>query len=226
MNEIAVIIGVILFPGLIASVICDKLVVHTIKWDAFKYGIYSFIFGVFCYLLLQAIYLVFQFSPSCSSPINVSKQTILSVWTIVNPAEINISLTEVFFATLLAPIVAVLSALIVNYKVINKIASKLHISRKYGDENLYSFFLNSENVNWVYVRDVKNKLTYEGKVASFSETDSMQELVLSDVTVYVYETSVKLYSIPVIYLIKPMGEFIIETVPLEFLEKDNGKKTT
>ena len=225
MNELAVIIGVILFPGLIAAVICDKLVVHTVKWDTFKYGIYSFIFGVLSYVLLQAIYLIPLTLPSCNCAIVATKQTILNVWTIVKPKEINISLLEVFYATLLAPIVAALSASIVNFKLINKLAKLLNISRKYGDENLYSFFLNSDNVNWVYVRDIKNNLTYEGKVVSFSETDSMQELVLSDVTLYAYETSKKLYSIPVIYMVKPMGEFIIETVPSEFLEKDNGKET-
>lgn len=226
MNELAVIVGVILLPGLIAAVICDKLVVHTIKWDTFKYGIYSFIFGVLSYVLLQSIYLIPITLPNCNCAIVATKQTILNVWTIVKPKEINISLLEVFYATLLAPIVAAFSAWVVNFKLINKLAKYLNISRKYGDENLYSFFLNSDEVNWVYVRDIKNNLTYEGRVVSFSETDSMQELVLSDVTLYTYKTSQKLYSIPDIYMIKPMGEFVIERIPSQFLEKDNGKKTT
>ena len=219
MNELAVIIGVILFPGLIAAVICDKLVVHTVKWDTFKYSIYSFIFGVLSYLLLQGVYLIPLTLPNCSCAIITTKQTILNVWTIVEPKNISISLPEVFYATLLAPIVAALSAWAVNFKLINKLAKKFNISRKYGDENLYSFFLNSDEVNWVYVRDIKNNLTYEGRVVSFSETDSMQELVLSDVAIYDYKTSKLLYSVPDIYMIKPMGEFVIERIPSQFLEK-------
>ncbi len=224
MNEFAVIIGVILFPGLIAAVICDKLVVHTIKWDSFKYGIYSFIFGVLSYVLLQAIYAFSQLLPNCDCSITAAEQIVLKVWTIVKPKELDISLREVFYATLLAPIIAALCASVVNFKLINKLAKKLNISMKFGDENLYSFFLNSDDVSWVYVRDIKNNITYEGKVVSFSETDSIQELVLTNVTLYCYETSVKLYSIPDIYIAKPVGEFIIETVPSEFLEIKNGKE--
>jgi hypothetical protein len=107
---------------------------------------------------------------------------------------------------------------------INKIAKKLKISTKYGDENLFSFFLNSQNIDWIYVRDIQNNLTYQGRVVSFSENDGMQELVMSEVTVFKYETSEEFYSVPLIYLSKPSGNFIIEAVPPELLEEKNGKE--
>jgi hypothetical protein len=38
-------------------------------------------------------------------------------------------------------------------------------------------------------------------------------LVLYDVVVYRYTDSEKLYSVPTVYLSKPVGEFVIEAIP-------------
>jgi hypothetical protein len=73
--------------------------------------------------------------------------------------------------------------------------------------------MNSKEVNWVYVRDKENGLTYEGFVVSFSENAAAHEIVLSDVKVYRYEDSVELYSVPSIYLSGTIGKFVIETAP-------------
>jgi len=56
---------------------------------------------------------------------------------------------------------------LVNYKIFHKFAQKLLISQKYGDENLYSYYLNAKEIDWVYVRDFERKLTYQGRVISF-----------------------------------------------------------
>ncbi len=225
MNELAVAVGVILFPGLIAAVICDQITVHSPKWGAFKYSVYSFIFGLACYAVLQLIIFAWQCAASHASPVLASEWATLNVWTIATTQEVSIKLSEVFWATFLSPVVAATAALSVNRKLINRWARLLRVSAKYGDENLFYFFLNSPNIDWVYVRDISNKLTYQGRVVSFSEADHMQELLLSDVTVFAYETSDEFYSVPFIYLTKVPGSFVIETVPPELLEKQDGKET-
>lgn len=55
MSELAVVIGIILFPGIIATVIADKLVVHVRPWGSFKYSLYAFVLGVMSYVGLQAV---------------------------------------------------------------------------------------------------------------------------------------------------------------------------
>lgn len=225
MNDLAIAIGVILFPGLITAVICDKITVHSPKWGSFKYSVYSFIFGVSCYVLLQFFaYIWSLFAPYIFPPLMLSSPT-LNVWTIATTQKPLINPTEIFLATIISPFIAALAAFTVNHKVLNKIAKTIKISDKYGDENLFSFFLNSQNIDWVYVRDIQNNLTYQGRVVSFSENDGMQELVMSEVTVFKYETSEEFYSVPLIYLSKPSGKFIIEAVPPELLEEKNGKET-
>ncbi len=210
MNGLAIAISIILFPGLVSCVICDKITVHSLKWDAFKYSIYSFLFGVLSYGLLQVMdyacyYVYVLFYGDQSVTVNI-----LKVWSIVHDEKAQILISETFNATLLAPIIALTASFIVNYKIVNKIAQKMRISEKYGDENLFSFFLNAKEVDWIYVRDKGIGLTYFGRVVSHSECDSIQEIVLSEVTVHEYNTSDELYSIPIIYLSRPLGSFVIE----------------
>ena len=219
MNDLPIAVGVILFPGLIAAVICDKVTVHSPKWGSFKYSVYSFILGVSSYVALQLLAYLWNAASAYICPTLLLASPTLDVWTIATTQNISIDVSEVFWATALSPVVASAAASIVNHKLINKAAQKLHISTKYGDENLFSFFLNARDIDWVYVRDISNKLTYQGRVVSFSEVEDMQEVVLSEVTVFAYETSVELYSVPFVYLSKARGTFIIETVPQELLSE-------
>lgn len=210
MNQLAVAIAIVLFPGLIASVICDKVTVHYQRWDIFKYGVYSFVFGLLAYTFLQGIVFVLNFFDRTLPAIEVGARGSLNAWTLVTAEKYKIDLAEVLWATILAPFVAAIAAAVVNLKLITRVATRLRISNKYGDENLYSFFLNSEGVDWVYVRDKETEVTYFGKVLSFAEYSGTQELVLDDVSVYDIATSAYLYSVARVYLTKPMGHFIIE----------------
>lgn len=225
MNSLAVAIAIILLPGLVASIICDKITVHSKRWDAFKYSIYSFLFGVLSYGLLQCIEFIYQQAVHLLCKTNEIQTTTLGVWSIIQNEKTPIALSEVGWATMLAPAVALIASAIVNYKVINKIAQKLQVSQKYGDENLFSFFLNAKEVDWVYIRDKEAGFTYFGRIVSFSECDSIQEAVLSEVGVYEYETSDLLYSVPLIYLSKKLGSFVIEVPALLPKECDDGKET-
>jgi len=224
-------IGIIFFPGIIACVICDKLTVHTVPWDSFKYTLYSFVMGVCCYLFIQMIYCVdwlvatWRYCPL----LDHEGFKVLTAWSIASDTEKptnSLRLTEVAFATLVSPLVAAFFAVSVNKKWLNKFATRLNISDKYGDENLFSYFLNSKEVSWIYIRDIENGLTYQGLVIAFSEKNSLQELLLRYVTVYRYEDSVELYSVPLILLAKPAGSFIIETIPPKLLEAENAERET
>jgi hypothetical protein len=225
MNEIAVAVSVILFPGLIATVVADKITVHSRRWHSFKYGIYSFVFGVFCYVIVQILSWLMTYLPERLHVLPLRVGT-LDVWSLVTDNRARIDLLEVFAATVLSVPVAFFGAFLINYKIFHKLAQKLRISQKYGDENLYSYYLNAEEIDWVYVRDFERNLTYQGRVVSFSENDKIQELVLSDVTVYAYDDSTEYYSVPNLYLCREMGRFVIEAIPLENMGKTNGKEAT
>lgn len=211
MNGLAISVVIILLPGLMAAVICDKITVHNPRWDYFKYAIYSYLFGVVSYSLLQIGYwtvdLINKFC-FCEQASFVPLET----WSIItNSEKAKANLQEIALAVFFtSPIVAFLASTLVNRKLITNLATRLGVSNKYGDENLFSFFLNSPGIDWVYIREKNKGLTYLGRVASFSENDKFQEIVLSDVEVYDYQTSELFYKLEAIYLSNQIGSFVIE----------------
>lgn len=225
MNSLAVTLAVIMLPGILAAVIADKLVSHD-KWSSFKFGLYAFVLGVCSYVLLQGIIWLYDisayvwacclFSWDFSSPV---PWVFLSTWRVPTELKPSIAHLELIGALPCSFIIAFIASWTINHKIINKVARKLGISNKYGDENLYSYFLNAKGIDWVYIRDREANLTYQGRIVSYSETETMQELVLSDVSIYSYQDSEHLYDVPSIYLIKEMGKFVIEVTPFDLLEE-------
>jgi hypothetical protein len=218
MNQLVVTLIVILMPGIIANVICDKITVHS-KWSSFKFSLYAFVLGMCCYVLLQIGYYAHDYTHADS--ISNMNFTHLKVWSASVADNPKIPAVEVIFATLISLPISLLAAFLINHKIFNKVATFLCISTKYGDENLFSYYLNADEIDWIYIRDIANKLTYQGRIVSYSENDLMQEIVMSEVTVYNYEDSAELYSVPTIYLTKPLGAFIIEAIPQEYLGEAN-----
>lgn len=224
MNQLAIAVAIIMFPGIIAAVISDKIIVHQPKWDYFKFGIYSFVLGTSCYIFLQIFGYCFDILFSTCFRMNKIQWINLEIWNVISNGNTKLKPLEVFQATMLSFPTAYFASFIANYKILNKISQQLRISDKYGDENLFSFFLNAKEVDWIYVRDIENNLTYEGRVVSYSENDSIQEIVLSNATVYSYKDSEEYYSVPSLYLCKKTGSFMLESIPNELLEVENERK--
>ncbi|MBU2887183.1 hypothetical protein KO507_15560 [Gilvimarinus agarilyticus] len=214
MNQLVVVLVMILLPGIIATIISDKLTTHS-KWDSFKFGLYAFTLGVLTYATLQLIvYLVDMCKAISLIPFS---WTNLAIWNSALNGGAGIKAWEICVAVFLSVPVAFFASWTINFKLFNKFAQKINVSTKYGDENLYSYYLNAEEIDWIYVRDPKNNFTYQGRVVSHSENDKVQEIVLSEVSVYRYEDSVFLYSVPTIYISREMGQLVIEAIPTDRL---------
>ncbi len=226
MDSLAATLLVIILPGIISAVIADKLISHQ-KWTSFKYALYAFLLGMCSYTLAQILCWaknIFECynSPTCFVSLSSTdiKWEYLQTWSATLAEKPSIIPSELIFALFLSLAIALFAAWLINHKIFNKIGKKLGVSNKFGDENLYSYYLNAQGIDWIYVRDIDKNLTYQGRVVAYSETETIQELVLSDVGVYEYQTSRHLYDIPSIYLTKEMGKFIIESVPFELLEEE------
>lgn len=227
MNQLVISIAIILIPGIICVIICDKLTVHS-KWLSFKFIVYSFILGVLNYTFLQLIYYMIDFFNGINNyAINFSSidWTNLEIWGCIVSEKPVFPVSEIIYTSILAIPMAFFITTCINYKIFNVIAKKINVSHKYGDENLFSYYLNTKEIDWIYVRDPEIDLTYQGRIVSYSENEHIQEMVLSEVTVYRYSDSVELYSLPTIYISKEIGRFIIEQIPKENLGEINGKET-
>jgi len=81
--------------------------------------------------------------------------------------------------------------------------------------------MNSEKMEWVVIRDIKNDLMYEGWIKAFSDSTEKDEIFLRDVRVFKNSTSEELYDIPGLYLPSKGINLIVEFPTLEFTELIN-----
>ena len=210
MNEVVISIAVILFPGIIATLIVEAFLNYSPKWSAFKFGVYSFVLGVSAYIFLQ---LLTWFIGMFQSQINFlpSLAGTLDIWSFASDRNGEIQLSEIFAAVALSPVVGVLATRMANKRKWLGI-KQASGSTKYGNENLFSNFLAAKNLGYVHIRDYKLDILYQGTVASFSENDDIQEIVLEDVKIFRNHDSLLLETLPSIYLSKSAGQFIIEDI--------------
>lgn len=199
----------LLIPGAVAAIIYKRLTVRPKEGSDFMFVMNSILFGIFSYVLLQLT--VF----GCMLFCNTFKEaehydySVLKVFGKLSDATI-IPYLEIIGGTFFAVILGLIITLIDDRSYLYKIAKHMKISNKYGEENLYSYFLNSPDIDWIYIRDIKNKLTYKGGAVSFSETPEFKEIELVNVSVFNYPESEFLYEVERLYLCLSKDNLIIE----------------
>jgi len=198
LSALALKLILILIPGGLATLILEKLTTY-LKWESFKFVINCILLGGLSYLLSDLIFYVFY------------ADDITKFW--LTFTSNNVPFWEIIRATGVSIFVGFFVSWIENKKMITRFARKFNIADKYGEENLYSYFLNSKEVTEVYVRDIANNLTFYGIVDSFSENEQISEITLRDVSVYRYGDSVFLYEMPKVFLSRPKNAIFIE-VPI------------
>ncbi|WP_150212556.1 hypothetical protein [Candidatus Tokpelaia sp.] len=219
MNQLVISLIVLLIPGLIAALVYDSITQHE-KWNNFTFSVAAILFGWFSYLPLYLINWLFSVF-SCLH-INFRFNILITLLKLLNNEAIDNSIyMDIIFASVFAIGFAFLTSRCVNRKYLNHLAQKMHISSKYGDENLFSYYLNSDEIDWVYVRWPERNLIYRGLISKHSETLDIQEIVLLDVDIYNYRDSAFLYHVKTIYLCGKAGDFTIELAKEKKKEDDN-----
>jgi hypothetical protein len=100
---------------------------------------------------------------------------------------------------------------IVRFRLLKKFLHIIGATRRYGDEDVWSYTLNSNEarVEYVHFRDLENGFIFAGWVNAYSETEDFRELLLSDVIVY-DEAGKEISQPPVLYLSRPKQNIWIE----------------
>lgn len=214
-SEFTLKIIIILIPGAIAALIYERLTIHK-KWSSFEFITMSILFGGISYLVAETFHNNLHF---------LNKDTLSDFWANLPTKEIPFN--AVISASVAALFVGLFATAIDHFKLVNKFGKLIRITNKYGDENLYSHFLNARTITEVYIRDKKNNLTYHGDIESFSETNEFKEIVLSDVKVYGYEDSEFYYHIAKLYLARHQDDFTMEVPFLNQNSNNNnhGRQT-
>lgn len=204
---------ILLVPGALATTIFKRLTIRHKEQSDFMFVIISIMFGMFSYLVFQLIIYIITLGKNICSKTQYEYEKIETFAKLSNSDSIPYS--EVIWASIISIFLGFIISKVDHSKLINNIARKLNISNKYGDENLYSYFLNSPDISWVYIRDIDNSLTYLGNIESFSETLEHKEIVLRQVTIYSYPKSKELYEVDRVYLVFPKDKLIIEQAKLK-----------
>lgn len=195
-SELTLKLILLLIPGSIACILYERLTVHY-EWSSFKFITNAILFGSISYIIAQISFNI--------GGVDTSFQ---NFWENLPTKEIPYLV--IVKASVVSVFVGLAATGLDHYKIINRFGKWIKLSNKYGDENLYSYFLNAKDTEEVYVRDVENGLTYHGLIDSFSDNEDVKEIVLIDVVVYDYLTSEKLYVLDKIFLSRTSENLIIE----------------
>jgi hypothetical protein len=97
------------------------------------------------------------------------------------------------------------------YKFLTRFLQSIGATKRYGDEDVWDFTLNSSSpaAEYVHVHDFAKELIFAGWVDTFSETDKLRELVLRDVIVMNFDADV-VDEYPRLYLARESSDLTVE----------------
>jgi Family of unknown function (DUF6338) len=185
LTELTVRLLFLFLPGIVSTIIIDTLTSHR-RNQLFHFVIHSFLLGVVSYFVVFLLVSLINFLAQLLGRYSTLRSTFMD--SLFNN-DVQINVIEVIFSTIVGALLAVLLVIIINKKLLYRFSNWLHISNKHGDEDVWEFLFNSDDVEWVNVRDLETNIVYQGAVSAFSQKDDKRELVLSQVKVFKDEES-------------------------------------
>ncbi len=125
-------------------------------------------------------------------------------------AAVSLNFFEIIYASIVSMLLGLAAGILYNKKLLFKAARALNITRHYGDDDVWSYVTNSDDVEWLFVRDHRIGLVYFGRLSVFSESDEKRELLLEDVNVYSNADGKKLYHTDSLYISREDNELTLE----------------
>ncbi|MCW2282577.1 hypothetical protein M2323_000338 [Rhodoblastus acidophilus] len=183
-------LAVIFLPGIIWARI-DARYAAKQKPSDLEFIINAFLFGVVTYVAEFALFRAFNV------PFKIANFKTAATDEII---ESDI-LAEVGYALIIGFVLSILWLYVQRHKLLTQLLQKIRATKKYGDEDVWDFTFNSNDIEteFVHFRDFEHELVYAGFVNMFSETDKLRELVLLDVIVYNFDGE-EVYKSPRLYV--------------------------
>lgn len=208
-------LALIFMPGIIWANIDEKYGAG-LKPQQTTLLIRAFMFGMATYAVLFLVYLI------CEKPFGY--QDLANTPAAVNFFELK---DEIAWSVPLSFFLAVCWLWIVKFRLLVKFLHKIGATRRYGDEDVWSHTLNSDqaNVEYVHFRDLENGFIFAGWVSTYSESEDFRELLLANVIVY-DEAGIEISRSPFLYLSRPKNniwmEFPYQTEGYESVREENN----
>lgn len=118
---------------------------------------------------------------------------------------------EIAWAIPTSFVLSVIWLWIVRFRLVMRFLNWIGATKRFGDEDVWSFTFNSNkpNVEYVHVRDIEGGYIYAGWVNAYSENEDYRELLLSDAIVYT-ENAEEVSQAPLLYLARTKTNVWIE----------------
>lgn len=185
MDELTIKIVMLLFPGIICTILLDKILEHK-PWGNFKYSLLIIFYGVLSYCFLQMVYVILHFFKVGWSNFDFTKVEMLSAWQFSDGNLKNLPYLEILCAGIIAALLACIVSYIERKEWIISILRKLNITEKYGDyTTTYQLLKNNRN-QWIDITIWDKSLFIRGIVISINETNGLCELCISDAEVFAF----------------------------------------
>jgi len=174
------------------------------------------------YGLLYVIYRLILIAAHWSGNQTLSL-TVTSIDALVNQ-QVSLNFFEIIYASLVAILVGIFAGFLYNKKTLFKVARAVGISNHYGDDDVWSYLMNSDDIEWIFVRDNRVDVVYYGRLTVFSESDEKRELLLENVDVYSNTDGRKMYHSDSLYISRKDNELTIEVSrPISYFRGGRGK---
>ncbi|MBN8627343.1 MAG: hypothetical protein J0M17_17840 [Planctomycetes bacterium] len=207
LSELTIRLLLLFFPGIICHLIVDALTVHrTRRLDHII--LHSFVYGVVCYLVYAVCYSLCHIR--IENGILIPSPDGVAFLRTLTDEHTPVSIAEVLVVSALSFLVAFLLSYAINHHWIYHIAKKLRVTRRFGQPNVWLFALESKEVRWATVRDIKNCVMFQGYVRAYSDIEPEREILLTQVIAYNEKTAQKLYEADVMYLARKRDDITIE----------------
>lgn len=201
------------FPGIVCFLIVDALTVHRER-KTHEVIFFTLLFGLISYfvhaVVLEVVGIRFYRVEGFPGLWIMSVSTGPAFFGSLTDAKVEIDFWEIFWVAIWAVLLAFLIAFCHNRYYLHKFAKRWGITEKFGDPNVWSYAFNAKNADWCVVRDIPNKLMFQGRIEAFSDVEEHAELILEDVIVYNEATSEECYRAQRIYLARKREDITVE----------------
>ncbi|HYR06806.1 MAG TPA: DUF6338 family protein [Longimicrobium sp.] len=194
------------FPGVLCALIVHALTIQRERTTP-QFLTSAFVYGVSTYLLLAGLRAI---SAGCAKLLGWGPPPRVTFFNVLTNEKARIAWGEIGLSVIVALLLALVMAVVLNNNVLHKAAERMGISRRFGEVDVWGYFFNSPQIRWVAVRDLATDTVYEGWVEAFSDTGAAPEVLLRDVTVKTNSTGTKLFDSKRVYLSRDKTSLIIE----------------
>ncbi|WGE65908.1 hypothetical protein NYR76_02815 [Actinobacillus equuli subsp. equuli] len=212
MDELSIKIIMILFPGIITTMLLDKITEHK-PWDNFKYSIFIIFYGVMSYSILQFYYIVDLFYEVGKAGFDMKNVKILNVWDFNNKEIKEIPYQEIIKAGFVSFLLGLFISYIDHKEYFSLLLLKFGITSKYGNYSTNYQLLKLKRNDWMDITIWDKDLLIRGLVVSINETNGFCELCINEAEIFLISDNgiESLYKVDYISLSEKVDNLFIST---------------